>query len=51
MSTPTTAIPTASRFLTPQRALIAAFLLIALLAFLLLLSPAERQLGNLIKVI
>lgn len=51
VSTPTTAITTPSRFLTPQRALIGALLLIALLALLLFLAPAERQLGNLIKVI
>lgn len=43
--------PTPSRFLTPKRALVTAFLFLALLALLLLLSPAERQLGNLIKVI
>lgn len=37
--------------LTPRRALILAVALLALLAVLLILSPAEQQLGNLIKVI
>ncbi|HSN78509.1 MAG TPA: hypothetical protein VL334_25855 [Anaerolineae bacterium] len=37
--------------MTPRRALALALGLLALLALLLILSPAERQLGNLIKVI
>jgi heme exporter protein C len=37
--------------LTPRRALFLAVLLLALLAALLILSPAEAQLGNLVKVI
>jgi hypothetical protein len=40
-----------SSFLNPRRALILAAALLALLTLLVLLSPAERQLGNLIKVI
>lgn len=40
-----------SRILTPQRALLLAAVLLALLAVLLVLSPAERQLGNLVKII
>lgn len=40
-----------SRFLTAQRALLLATVLLTLLAVLLVLSPAERQLGNLVKVI
>lgn len=39
------------RGLTPRRALALAVALLALLAVLLLLSPAERQLGNLVKII
>jgi hypothetical protein len=48
-----TSIPssTSSPLLTPKRVLILAVALLALLAVLLLLSPAEQQLGNLIKVI
>jgi len=40
-----------SPLLTPKRALVLAAALLALLAVLLILSPAEAQLGNLIKVI
>lgn len=40
-----------SPLLTPRRVVILAVALLALLAVLLILSPAERQLGNLIKVI
>ena len=43
--------PSTSHLLTPRRALALALGLLALLALLLILSPAERQLGNLIKVI
>lgn len=50
MSTSITS-PAASSWLTPRRAGIATAALLALLALLLILSPAERQLGNLIKVI
>ena len=42
---------TSSPLLTPKRVLILAVALLALLALLLILSPAEQQLGNLIKVI
>ena len=38
-------------FLTPKRAGIAAAVLLAVLALLVWLSPAEAQLGNLIKII
>ena len=37
--------------LTPRRAFVLTIALLALLAMLLVLSPAERQLGNLVKVI
>jgi hypothetical protein len=50
MSTSITQSP-APRLLSPRRALILAVALLALLAVLLILSPAERQLGNLVKVI
>lgn len=50
MST-TISAPSPPSLLTPKRALVLAGALLALLAVLLLLSPAERQLGNLIKVI
>ncbi|MCA9871099.1 MAG: hypothetical protein H6649_06730 [Caldilineae bacterium] len=40
-----------SPILTPKRAGIAALVLLALLAVLVLISPAEAQLGNLIKII
>lgn len=51
VSTPT-ALPTkSSPWLTPRRAALLAGVLLALLAILLILSPAERQLGNLVKVI
>ncbi len=43
--------PPTPPLLTPRRALLLAVSLLALLAVLLILSPAERQLGNLIKVI
>ncbi len=43
--------PPTPPLLTPRRALLLAVGLLALLAVLLILSPAERQLGNLIKVI
>jgi len=43
--------PSTSPLLTPKRALVLAVALLALLALLLILSPAEAQLGNLIKVI
>ncbi len=43
--------PQRSPLLTPKRALVVAMVLLALLAVLLILSPAEAQLGNLIKVI
>ena len=52
MSTPTTASsPKPSQFLTVPRVLALGVLLIALLALLLVLSPAEQQLGNLVKII
>jgi hypothetical protein len=44
-------ISTSNPLLTKRRALALAAALLALLAVLLILSPAERQLGNLIKVI
>ncbi len=50
MSTTITS-PSSSSLLTPKRALILSVALLALLALLLILSPAEQQLGNLIKVI
>ncbi len=50
MATSSSSSPT-GRLLTPQRTLALAAGLVALLALLLILSPAERQLGNLIKVI
>jgi hypothetical protein len=40
-----------SPLLTPKRALVMAVALLALLTVLLILSPAERQLGNLVKII
>ncbi|MER2599029.1 MAG: hypothetical protein ABTQ73_05875 [Caldilineales bacterium] len=45
--------PTSPRFrvLTPRRAFWLAALLLALIAVLLLLAPAEQQLGNLLKII
>lgn len=43
--------PSRSSLLTSRRVLILALALLALLAVLLILSPAEAQLGNLIKVI
>lgn len=43
--------PTPSRWLTPARAALFGGVLLALLAALLLLAPAEQQLGNLLKVI
>jgi ABC-type transport system involved in cytochrome c biogenesis permease subunit len=43
--------PSKPSLLTPKRALALAAALLALLAALLILSPAEAQLGNLIKVI
>lgn len=43
--------PASSQLPTQRRALALAAALLALLALLLILSPAERQLGNLIKVI
>ncbi len=52
MSTPTAASsPKPSHFLTVPRVLALGVLLIALLALLLVLSPAEQQLGNLVKII
>lgn len=52
MSTPnTSASPKPSHFLTVPRVLALGGVLIALLALLLVLSPAEQQLGNLIKII
>jgi hypothetical protein len=50
MSTTITS-PSSSSLLTPKRVLILSVALLALLALLLILSPAEQQLGNLIKVI
>lgn len=43
--------PSRSHHLSPRRALILAVTLLTLLAMLLILAPAERQLGNLVKVI
>jgi hypothetical protein len=43
--------PKRPQFLTVPRALVLGALLVALLVLLLLLSPAEQQLGNLIKII
>lgn len=51
MSSSTLTPSTASPILTPRRAGIAAVVLLAVLALLVLLSPAEAQLGNLIKII
>lgn len=51
MSTASVPQSSPSRLLTPGRALVLAGALLVLLAVLLLLSPAERQLGNLVKVI
>jgi hypothetical protein len=48
---PATPSPQTRRLLTVPRALALAATLIALLVLLLALSPAERQLGNLVKVI
>lgn len=50
-STPVTIPAEKPSPLTPRRALLAAVALLVLLAVLLVLSPAERQLGNLVKVI
>lgn len=50
MSTPESPLSPPS-ILNPRRALILTVSLLALLALLLILSPAEQQLGNLIKVI
>lgn len=51
MSSSTLTSTTSSSILTPKRAGIAAVVLLAVLAVLVLLSPAEAQLGNLIKII
>ena len=52
MSTPTAASSAKpSHFLTVPRVLALGGVLIALLALLLVLSPAEQQLGNLVKII
>lgn len=50
MSAPLTQAPT-SAGLTARQALILAVALLILLAVLVILSPADRQLGNLVKVI
>ena len=51
VSSSTPAATLSSRVFAARRALIATIVLLALLTVLLLLSPAERQLGNLVKVI
>ena len=52
MSTPTAvSSPKPSRFFTVPRVLALGVVLIALLALLLVLSPSEQQLGNLVKII
>lgn len=51
MSSSSLAAGESSSLLTPKRAAIAAVVLLAVLALLVLLSPAEAQLGNLIKII
>ena len=51
MSSTSLAATESSPFLTPKRAAVAAVVLLAVLALLVWLSPAEAQLGNLIKII